>query len=236
MGLAETTTSIASFRLYLLPLYSRVLFRARHFREITSLALDLSLSGLVIWSRSSGRLPGAGFSSFHHRMRSNEYSFSGFIPTNKHFQFSIKTLLSNKQTSSPPPTMGWQMEANHDCTILCYQKSMLSRPGGRNDQILRYLHSNSNRRRPLLGLTVMVIHEHREEGAIFLKKVLHVETCCYSWSELISDNGEIDLRTRPYQPEAFGPSGPGWVFCWAGYQESFCFPPFLLGLHPLPLT
>ena len=47
---------------------------------------------------------------------------------------------------------------------------------GRNDQILKYLPAMSNRRRPLFGLTITVIQEHWEEGAIFLKKVSHVET------------------------------------------------------------
>jgi len=101
--------------------------------------------------------------------------------------------------------------------------------GVRNDQILKWLHSNSNRM-PLLRSTL--IHEYPEEGAKFSRKCQTWKNCCHSWSELISNNGEIGPRSRPYQPEAFGPSGPG-CFFWAGYPKiflSFCFfaqPPFL---------
>jgi len=35
------------------------------------------------------------------------------------------------------------------------------------------------------------------------------ENSCHSSSHLSSDNGEIGSRSRLYQPEAFGPSGPG---------------------------
>jgi len=41
-------------------------------------------------------------------------------------------------------------------------------------------------------------------------KIVHPrKNSCHSWSQLSSDNGEIGSWSRLYQPEAFGPSGPG---------------------------
>jgi len=47
---------------------------------------------------------------------------------------------------------------------------------------------------------------------IGLSKIVHPrENSSYSWTELSIKNGEIGSRSRLYQPEAFGPSGPGLV-------------------------
>jgi len=65
-------------------------------------------------------------------------------------------------------------------------------------------------------------------------KIVHPrENSCHSWSQLSSDNGEIGSRSRLYQPEACGPSGPGLGL---STRNNFCFFPFFLSAHPLPLT
>jgi len=52
------------------------------------------------------------------------------------------------------------------------------------------------------------------------------ENSCYNWSELISNNGEIGSRIRPYQPEALGPSDPGPGFGTKKKEKIFLFFPF----------
>jgi len=47
-----------------------------------------------------------------------------------------------------------------------------------------------------------------------------------------SDNGEIRSRSRLYQYEAFGPSGPGLGL---STRNNFCFFPFYFSDHPPPL-
>jgi len=93
----------------------------------------------------------------------------------------------------------------------------------------KWLHSNSNCR-SLLELAV--IHEYPEEGAFFSRKCHAWRDCCYSWSESSSDNREISPRSRPYHPEAFWLSSPGWVFFGAEYKIIMIFFPSLLSLHP----
>ena len=96
--------------------------------------------------------------------------------------------------------------------------------GGRNDQILQKLYSNSNRR-PLFGLRV--IHEYPEEAANLSRKCHTWKDCFYSLSELISDNGEIGPSS------VSTPSGPGLGFFGSGYQKIFLFF-FLFGSASIP--
>ena len=78
-----------------------------------------------------------------------------------------------------------------------------------------------------------MIRAYPEEGAILVRKCNTGKDCNCSWTELNTDNGEIGPRSRPYQPEVFEPSGPGYVFFWAGYQKIILFSPFLLSPYPL---
>jgi len=49
------------------------------------------------------------------------------------------------------------------------------------------------------------------------------KNCCHDWTELNIDNVEFGTWSRPYQPEAFGPSSPSQVFFWVGYQKIYLF-------------
>ena len=74
----------------------------------------------------------------------------------------------------------------------------------------------------LLGLAV--IHKYKGEGAILTRKCHTWKDCCYKWSELISDNGEIDPLSGPYQPDAFGLSQrPGLGFFFGLCTKKPCF-------------
>ena len=62
--------------------------------------------------------------------------------------------------------------------------------------------------------------------AILVRKCHTFEDFNYSWTELNTDIDEISPWSRLYQPEAFEPSGPGWVF-WGFFGTIFfCFFPF----------
>jgi len=62
---------------------------------------------------------------------------------------------------------------------------------------------------------------------------------CYIWKDgpgldltsLNTDNVDFRTRSRPYQPEAFGPSGPGLGL---GIKNSSYFGRVLFRFHPLP--
>ena len=98
------------------------------------------------------------------------------------------------------------MEANQDCTVLWYQKLIL---GFEMTKFSKWQHSNSNHR-SLLGS--VVIRNFPEEEAIFIRKChLGKDWNDYGWTELDTNDGEIGPRGRPYQPEAFEPSGPGFL-------------------------
>ena len=71
-----------------------------------------------------------------------------------------------------------------------------------------------------------VIREYPEEGANISRECRTWKDCCSNLSESISDNGKIGPRSRPHQPKAFGPSGPGCFFFGLGTKKSFCFFPF----------
>jgi len=77
-----------------------------------------------------------------------------------------------------------------------------------------------------------VIRKYPEEGVIFVRKGQAGKDCNYSGTEFNTDNGEINPRSRPYQPEAFEPSGRGWDFFGLGTKKSSFFFPF--GSAPIP--
>ena len=85
----------------------------------------------------------------------------------------------------------------------------------------------------LEALFAAVILESRSWMIVESKIVQQRENSCYSWTELNIENGEIGSRSRLYQPEAFGPSGPGLGL---STRNNFCFFPFFLCSHPLPGT
>ena len=75
------------------------------------------------------------------------------------------------------------------------------------------LHSNSNHR-CVLGLAVN--HDYPDEGALLSRKCqCHTwKDCPGGWSQLSFKNINFCTRSRQYQLEAFGPSGPDLVFTW----------------------
>jgi len=75
--------------------------------------------------------------------------------------------------------LGWKQ------TMILQFFGTKNRCWGWNNQILKWLHSNSNCR-PHFGLTV--IHKYPEEGANSSRKCHTWKDCCYGWSELIGDN------------------------------------------------
>ena len=73
---------------------------------------------------------------------------------------------------------------------------------------VRNAESNStSNHRSLLGLAVN--RDYPEDGSIFVRKCHTRKVCCHTKSKLIITTKLP--RSRPYQPEAFEPSGPGWV-------------------------
>jgi len=68
-----------------------------------------------------------------------------------------------------------------------------------------------------------VIPDYPEDGSFFVRKCYTWKGCCHSWSELITYSGEIGPRSRPYQTEAFEPSGPSLVFFLGWVQNLFVF-------------
>jgi len=78
----------------------------------------------------------------------------------------------------------------------------------------KWPNSQSNCSHSIRGclLELAVIHDYPEEGAFNSRKCQTCKDCCHNSSELSSDNSEIGSRSRQYQPEAFGRSGPVWFF------------------------
>ena len=130
-------------------------------------------------------------------------------------QYPVRTLLwwgyFPKQTSLEG------MEPNHGCTVLWYQKSMLG------VEITKF--SSTFAQIQIVGLFGVDINSRISGGGSKLcqkvpKKCHTWKDYCYSWSELISDNGEIGPWSRLCQPEAFGPSGPSWVCFWVSKTQN----------------
>jgi len=88
----------------------------------------------------------------------------------------------------------------------------------------KYLHLNSNQSLRLLQFTSI------SRGSILSKMCYAWKDGCPTWFELITDNGGISSRSRPYQRKAFAPSSP----CLGlGTKNSPCFFPFWLCFHSL---
>jgi len=107
--------------------------------------------------------------------------------------------------------------------------------GVRNDQMLEVMAHSIANRRSLMGLAV--IHDYPEEGAILsysINKVPH-KVKRFSWrfhvvGPLIISNINFCMQSRPYPPEAFGSSSPGFG---SGTKQSFCLCLLLLRLYPV---
>jgi len=63
-----------------------------------------------------------------------------------------------------------------------------------------------------------------EEGGDLIKKVLLMKRLPWPWAQLSTDNVNFCMRSRPYQHEAYQPSGPGRVFL--SFFESAYHPSF----------
>jgi len=88
--------------------------------------------------------------------------------------------------------------------------------GVRNDQILEVT-ALKFKSVSLLGL--VVIYNYPEEESTLSRAYHTWEDCCYNWTELNTDNGEIGQRSRGF-------------FFWVGYKKLF-FPPYF-ALLPSP--